>query len=103
MQQLQPTQPSAQQPQPQAQQDVGTNRPKRYSSLRQRPAIAEGPPNPTQSNYQPAPPAPQHSYYPPPQGIFSLQFNTILLHQQYFRGGVHLPGTHNFMLFFFCK
>lgn len=67
-QQQAPPQPQQQQPQqpPQPQpQDMATNRPKRYSSLRQRPTMAEGPPNPAQANYQPAP---QHTYYPPPQG-----------------------------------
>ncbi|KAL7301591.1 hypothetical protein TKK_0005604 [Trichogramma kaykai] len=53
---------SQSQPAPQ-QQDVSTNRPKRYSSLRQRP-ISEGPPAP--ASYQPPPPPP-HTYYQPPQ------------------------------------
>jgi hypothetical protein len=61
-QQPPPQQQPLQQP---PQQDISTNRPKRYSSLRQRPPIAEGPANPGQPNYQPAP---QHTYYPPPQG-----------------------------------
>ncbi|KAJ8669371.1 hypothetical protein QAD02_000630 [Eretmocerus hayati] len=60
-------QPGQAQPSPQAsqstQQDITSNRPKRYSSLRQRPPITEGPPTPAQPNYQPAP---QHTYYPPP-------------------------------------
>lgn len=82
-QQQQQASPSPQQP---AQQDIASNRPKRYSSLRQRPAIAEGPPAPAQPNYQPPPP--QHTYYPPPpQGIvwtgiqlyFLKLFNSILL------------------------
>ena len=67
--QQQPPQPQQQPPQqpaqPPPQQDITSNRPKRYSSLRQRPTIAEGPPAPAQQNYQPPP---QHTYYPPPQG-----------------------------------
>ncbi|XP_058792026.1 protein CASC3-like isoform X2 [Phymastichus coffea] len=62
--QQQQASPSQQQsPQQPPQQDIVSNRPKRYSSLRQRPAIAEGPSAPAQPNYQPPP---QHTYYPPP-------------------------------------
>ena len=58
----QPQQVHQQQPPPP--QDASGNRPKRYSSLRQRPAITEGP---GQQNYQT--PHGQHTYYPP-QGNF---------------------------------
>ncbi|XP_015598571.1 protein CASC3 isoform X2 [Cephus cinctus] len=47
----------------QQQQDASGNRPKRYSSLRQRPAIPEGPGQP---GYQPQ--HGQHGYYPPQGG-----------------------------------
>ncbi|XP_033226650.1 protein CASC3-like isoform X2 [Belonocnema kinseyi] len=72
LQQSRSQQPTHQQqvhsPPPPAPQDGIGNRPKRYSSLRQRPPITEGP---GQSNYQ-APHAP-HTYYPTqgyPQGPF---------------------------------
>lgn len=64
MQQSRSQQPTHQQqvhpPPPLAPQDGTGNRPKRYSSLRQRPPITEGPGQP---NYQT--PHAQHTYYPP--------------------------------------
>lgn len=55
---------SQQAPQLTQQQDLATSRPKRYSSLRQRPSMPEGPTTSGQPNYPPAPP--QHAYYPAP-------------------------------------
>ncbi|XP_015109022.1 protein CASC3 isoform X2 [Diachasma alloeum] len=67
MQQPPPQQPSVQQQaHPQSLPDVAGNRPKRYSSLRQRPVMPEGPVQPTypQQHAQHN----QHGYYPPQAG-----------------------------------
>lgn len=73
-QQPPPQQQQPQQQQQQAQQaDVAGNRPKRYSSLRQRPPITEGP---SQQNYPPQPQ--QHGYYTT-QGISSVFIGCLIL------------------------